>query len=121
VVAQFEVSCLHGNRYGEIGRVVSAEPGSEIDMFRIVLACGGVPTGEGAQAALDIAKEFNDVRTPRYTNSTCIFEHGSLVLSCDTDWDSDGLNLMDEFSDCLSACIATPFDGDLRLVAVTVL
>ena len=94
---------------------------SEIGMFRIVLACGGVPADEGPRAAGDIAKEFNDVRTPRYTNSTCVFENGSLVLSCDTDWDSGGLNLMDEFSDCLSAYVSTPFDGDLRLISATVI
>jgi hypothetical protein len=87
-------------------------------MYRVVLVCAGVPAEEGPRAAGDIAKEFNEVRTPRHTNSTCVFEHGRLVLGCDTDWDSDGSNLMDEFSDCLSAYISTPFDGDLRLVSV---
>ena len=70
---------------------------------------------------MDIAKEFNEVRTPRYTNATCTFSDGRLVLSCDNDgWDSNGLNLMDELSDCLSAYLP-PFDGDLILISATVL
>jgi hypothetical protein len=87
-------------------------------MFRITLACDGVPKNEGTRAAANIEKEFNDVRTQRYTNATCVFSDGKLVLSCDNDgWDSNGLNLMDEFSDCLSAYLP-PFDGDLKLVSV---
>ena len=89
-------------------------------MFRVVLACEGVPESEGQQAAADIAKEFNEVRTPRYTNAICVIDSSKLTLSCDNDgWDAKGLNLMDEFSDCLSAFIATPFDGDLRMVSTT--
>jgi hypothetical protein len=89
-------------------------------MFRVVLACSGVPEAEGLRAAADIAKEFNEFRSPRYTNATCSFASGTLVLSCDNDgWDANGLNLMDEFSDCLSAYITTLFDGDLRLISAT--
>jgi hypothetical protein len=92
-------------------------------MFRVVLACDGIPAAEGEQAAVDIQKEINEVRSPRYTNAICTFKNGELVLSCDNDgWDSRGLNLMDEFSDCLSAYISTPlFDRHLRLVSVTAL
>jgi hypothetical protein len=89
-------------------------------VFRVVLACDGVPEAEGTEAASDIAKEFNDFRGPRYTNATCDFKEGVLTLSCENDgWDANGVNLMDEFSDCLSAYIATPFDGDLRFVSST--
>ena len=85
-------------------------------MIRIVLICGGVPEAEGRQAAIDIADEFNRDRSPRYVNASCRFESGKLILSCDNDgWDAEGRNLMDEFSDCLSAYVATPFGGDLRL------
>jgi hypothetical protein len=86
---------------------------------RVVLACAGVPESEGRQAAAEIEKEFNEVRMPRYTNAVCVFDSGRLTLSCDNDgWDANGLNLMDEFSDCLTAFVGA-FDGDLRLVSTT--
>lgn len=89
-------------------------------MFRIVLAADGILPSEGPQAALDIAKEFNEVRTPRYINATCTFSDGVLTLACDNDgWDRDGKNLMDEFSDCISAFVPTINDGDLWLVSAT--
>ena len=44
-------------------------------MVKVVLACDGVSEAEGVQAALDIAREFNEVRTPRYTNASCKFDH----------------------------------------------
>jgi hypothetical protein len=91
-------------------------------MYRIVLACHGVPAAEGEQAATDIQREFNEFRSPRYANATCRFENGKLLLTCDNvGWDPQGLNLRDEFSDCLSAYIATAFDGDIELISATIL
>jgi hypothetical protein len=84
-------------------------------MFRVTLVCENIPSGMGDEAAQDIEKEFRESRFPRYVNAKCRFESGSLFLSCDNDgWDANGLNLMDEFSDCLCAYLQ-PFDGDLRL------
>jgi len=89
-------------------------------MVRVVLACGGVAEAEGRQAAEDIAREFNQERRPRYENASCSFEAGTLWLSCDNDgWDAEGLNLMDEFSDCISAYLKTTPDGPFRLVSAT--
>ncbi|WP_294120701.1 hypothetical protein [Sphingomonas sp.] len=65
---------------------------------------------------MDIEKEFRDHR-PHHKNVRCSFEDGRLVLQADNDFDPDGLALMDEFSDCISAYITTLFDGDLRLVS----
>jgi hypothetical protein len=90
-------------------------------MFRVTLACGGIPNELAAQAARDIEKEFTEFRAPRYTNANCRFEDGKIVLSCDNDgWDDKGLNLMDEFSDCLCAYLPS-FDGGIRLVSLTAL
>jgi hypothetical protein len=89
-------------------------------MYRTVLCADGILPAEGAEAAADIAKEFNEVRTPRYTNATCTFADGVLTLSCDHDgWDADGLNLMDELSDCISAFIKTTNDGDIWVASST--
>ncbi len=88
-------------------------------MYCVVLECDCVPASEGSEAALEITNEFRKHREPRYTNVTCTYVDGKLVLSADNDgWDRDGLNLMDEFSDCLSAYIRA-FDGDMRLVSAT--
>lgn len=91
-------------------------------MIRIVFACDGVPADAGPAAAADIEQEFRDHRQPRYTNAVCTFQNGQLLLSCDNDgWDREGRNMLDEFSDCISACIETGFDGDIRLISVTAL
>lgn len=85
-------------------------------MHRIVLECSGAPTAEGDEAATDIEREFREHR-PYHRDVRYTFEDGKLVLQADNDFDPDGLTLMDEFSDCISAYIATPFDGDIRLVS----
>lgn len=87
-------------------------------MHRVVLECFGIPPAEGEEAAVDIEREFREHR-PHHQNVRCSFGHGKLVLQADNDFDPDGLALMDEFSDCISAYIASPFDGDLRLVSST--
>jgi hypothetical protein len=45
---------------------------------------------------------------------------GKLRLVAENDDDLEGLNLMDEFSDNICACVE-PFDGDLKLVSVETL
>jgi hypothetical protein len=87
-------------------------------MHRIVLECLDVPPAEGPEAATDIEREFREHR-PHHQNVSCTFQSGKLILSAENDFDADGLALMDEFSDCISAYVATPFDGDLRLVSST--
>ena len=84
-------------------------------MFRVTLACEGVPVGAGPTAARDIQKEFAEHR-PHHKNVTCTFANGELVLIAENDFDPEGLALMDEFSDCISAYIAELFDGQIRLV-----
>jgi hypothetical protein len=84
-------------------------------MYRVTLACSGVPGSEGAEAAADITAEFADHR-PHYANVVCSFDAGRLMLVAESDFDADGLNLMDEFSDCIAAYL-TAFDGDIWLVA----
>jgi hypothetical protein len=83
----------------------------------VVIACENVPADLGPEAATDITSEFQQ-RGPRYFNAVCTFVDGKLLLSCDNDgWDADGLNLMDEFSDCLSAYLP-PFGGDMKIVSI---
>jgi hypothetical protein len=58
---------------------------------------------------------------PHHRNVTCSFSDGRLTLTAENDFDSKGLALMDEFSDCLSAYISIGFDGDLSVKSVTAL
>ena len=85
-------------------------------MFRIVLACDGVPKDVGAQAAVDITEEFT--HRPWHTNAQCRWDGERLILQAENDVDADGEALSDEFSDAIAACVAPHFDGTISKVAV---
>ena len=85
-------------------------------MYRIVLACKGVPAHAGAAAALDVTEQFT--HRPWHQNVSCEWDGSQLVLKADKDFDSDGLALLDEFSDAISACIEEGFDGGIDIVSV---
>ena len=87
-------------------------------MFRVTLACRGVPAEAGAEAASDIQQEFLQHRQ-HHKNVVCTFTNGELVLTAENDFDAHGLALMDEFSDCIAAYIADGFDGEIRVVSTT--
>jgi hypothetical protein len=89
-------------------------------MYRVTLACYGVPASAGQAAAIDIQREFAEHRR-HHSNVTCTFTKGELVLTAENDFDPEGLALINEFSDCVSACIAELFDGGIRLVGATVI
>jgi hypothetical protein len=88
-----------------------------IHMYRIVLACKGVPAAVGAAAALDIAEEF--IHRPWHQNVRCEWDGTRLILQADNDFDSSGLALLDEFSDAISATITDGFDGGIDVVSVS--
>ena len=85
-------------------------------MYRVVLACEGVPVEQGAGAAADIQNEFRRHRTWHH-NVTCIWDGRLLVLTAENDYDPQGLALLDEFSDTISAYISGGFDGGIRVVS----
>jgi hypothetical protein len=86
-------------------------------MYRIVLACKGVPADVGAVAARDITEEFTHRSWHR--NVHCEWDGSRLILQADNDFDSNGLALRDEFSDAISASITEGFDGDIDVVSVS--
>lgn len=88
-------------------------------MYRVVLECRGIPQDEGGAAALDIAKEFAEHR-PYHLKVTCTFLDGTLTLTAENDFDREGLALMDEFSDCLSAYTSMTFDCDISVKSVSI-
>jgi hypothetical protein len=85
-------------------------------MFRIVLACDGVPPS-APQAAIDIVDEFS--HRPWHRNVKCDWVDGRLLLEAENDFDSTGEALADEFSDAIAACVAELFDGGIRIVSVS--
>jgi hypothetical protein len=87
-----------------------------IRMYRIVLACNGVPADVGAVAAHDISEEFT--HRPWHQNVRCEWAGSRLILQAENDFDSNGLALLDEFSDAISASIADGFDGGIEVVSV---
>lgn len=86
-------------------------------MYRIILACNGVPVHAGAEAARDITEEFTD--RPWHQNVQCQWDGSRLILQADNDYDSNGLALLDEFSDAISASIEDGFDGGIDVVSVS--
>lgn len=87
--------------------------------YRIVLACNGIPSDEGASGAESIREEFT--HRPWHKNVKCDWNDSQLILHADNNYDSDGRALMDEFSDAISACIAGAGNGEIEVVSVTVL
>jgi len=48
----------------------------------------------------------------------CEWDGSQLILQAENDFDSDGLALLNEFSDAISAYIQDGFDGDIDIVSV---
>jgi hypothetical protein len=88
-------------------------------MYRITLECDGVPLLAGEVAANDITEAFR-VHYPHEHNVVCSWDGKILRLVAENDYDPDGLNLMDEFSDNISAYIAGGFDGDIRRINIEI-
>ena len=86
-------------------------------MPHIVLSCDGVPPSAGPEAAADITKEFTENRT-WHMNAKCVWDGTKLILEADNDFDTTGAALSDEFSDCISAYVAEPFDGQILIVSI---
>lgn len=83
--------------------------------YRVVVACDGIPDDRGVQAATDVTEEFT--HRPWHENVECQWGGGVLLLTAENDYDPEGLALMDEFSDAISACLAADFGYSIRLVS----
>jgi hypothetical protein len=79
------------------------------------LACDGIPADRGPETVADVAKEFTQRAWHENVEST--WRDGSLLLSAENEYDRQGLALMDEFSDAISACTAADFGYSIRLVS----
>lgn len=82
--------------------------------MRVILACSGVPRSAGDEAAVGITAEFREHRH-WHRDVKCTWDGERLRLEADNDFDLNGLAIVHEFSDCLSAFLAEPFDGDITV------
>jgi len=80
------------------------------------LACKGVPTHAGPAGAHDISEEFT--HRPQHENVRCVWDGTQLILEAENDFDSNGLALVDEFSDAISACIEGGFEGNVEILSI---
>lgn len=88
-------------------------------MYRIALACSGVPLDVGPAGAADITEEFT--HRAWHQNVLCSWDGSRLILRADNDYDSDGAALTDEFSDAIAACIVEGFNGSITVESITTL
>jgi len=87
-------------------------------LYRIKLACDGMPPSAGPQGAIDIAEEFT--HRPWHQNVRCSWDGFSLTLTAENDFDENGRALLDEFSDAVVACIRDrEYSSNMRLLEVT--
>ena len=86
-------------------------------MFKITLACNGLPDVAARAAAPEIALEFHEHRT-WYTAVQCLWRDGRLLLIAESDVDSDGVALSDEFSDCIFAYVSDWEEFKIEIVDV---
>ncbi len=90
-------------------------------MYRVVIACQGIPERLGAESANDIQQHFATERH-HHQNVRCSFDKNELTLTAENDFDKDGLALQDEFSDCICAFLTEkPAGSNLIIKSVTVL
>lgn len=87
-------------------------------MYRVALACHGIPTEHGAEAAADITREFAEHRQ-WHKNVRCSWDGAGLALEAENDYDKDGAALADEFSDCISAYVSGTFSYQVTIESVT--
>ena len=88
-------------------------------MFRIVLTCSETPAFIWDTWLLRILRWPSLQEYRRWhKNVRRTWDGSCLVLEAENDYDSNGLALVDEFSDCLCAYLQ-PFDGAIGIVSVT--
>jgi len=84
-------------------------------MFRIVLACEGVPAHAGPKGTVAIAEEF--LSSPWLQNVMCNWDGQTLTLQADSDFDEKSLALTGEF-DAVAACVMGTLGYGIRIVSI---
>ena len=92
---------------------------SKKDNYRIILRWDDVPAHLGQKAATEIEQGFS--RRTWHHNVVCKWNgnNNTIIIEAENDFDKQGLALMDEFSDEISACVKDAGDGGIQVVSVT--
>jgi hypothetical protein len=85
-------------------------------MYRVILASACVTPDAAEETARYITEEFK--RRTWHSNVKCEWDGTRLILQADNDFDSNGLALLDEFSDVISAYVQHAVGGDIEIVSV---
>lgn len=86
-------------------------------MFKVILACYGVPPQHALEAAAEISAEFAEHRQ-WHKHVRCSWDGTRLMLVAENDYDSNGEATLDEFSDCVAAYVPGTFGYRVSLVAI---
>lgn len=79
-------------------------------MFRTTVVCKGLSEAEASEAVVDMLAEFS--MRPWQQNVKCEWREGVLRLTAQSDADSTGGALLDEFQDAVVAYIS--FESEVR-------
>jgi hypothetical protein len=79
-------------------------------MFRATVVCKGLSEAEASEAVADMLAEFS--MRPWQQNVTCEWGEGLLRLTAQSDADSSGMALLDEFQDAVVAYVN--FESEVR-------
>ena len=85
-------------------------------MFRVSVACEGIPPHAWPDALGDVESEFSRRTWHRIIH--CGWEGGALILVVDNDHDRDGTALADEFSDTVAAYAPGTLGYRVRVLSV---
>ena len=72
-------------------------------MYEVIVQCMGAPAEAAQSGVIDLLDEFT--HRPWHTHVRCHAGGGVIVLTAVNDYDSQGLALLDEFSDAVVACV----------------
>src|SRR3989339_2131777 len=88
-------------------------------LYRITLMCPDVPSDIGDRAAIDITKHFQN--QIRYKNVICTWDGSQLVLQGENNYDTEGQELLCDFTDAICTYTKSTFDVEPRVKSVEVL
>ena len=85
----------------DVGETPRRSASSLDTVFRVSVACEGIPPNAWPDALVDVGSEF--AKRTWHHIVHCGWEGGALILVVDNDYDKDGAAVADEFSDTVAA------------------
>jgi hypothetical protein len=85
-------------------------------VYRTTVICRGLTEQEAQEAVSDMLTEFSE--RPWQEEVSCEWRDGVLRLSASTDFDRNGMALLDEFGDAINAYIS--YSGEIHLAVESV-